>query len=118
MDNKKLEKADTRIDLLVASIFSVRQQKSALEKTEKAMVGELKPLVDPHFDNCEDLGIPVSEFVLHAGKLDLLRTMGTNRSISADKLLERGVAPDVIQSATGTSTYYQYRIKEIEEPGT
>ncbi len=96
---------------LIESLYKVRQQKAALEKTEKALLSQLKPMVDPVFDQHLDLGLPISESVIHAGNLDLSRVSGANRSISAELLLERGVSPEIVASATKTVTYYQYRIK-------
>jgi len=99
---------------LLKALYDIRQQKSTLDKNEKAILADLKPLVDPHFDSCADLGLPVSEFVLHAGGLDLFRTAGTSRSIQADLLLERGVSPDVVAYSTKTTTYSSYRVKEAK----
>jgi hypothetical protein len=100
---------------IIESLYKVRQQKAALEKTEKALLAQLKPLVDPTFDANADLGLTINETVIHAGSFDLTRTSGTNRSVSADLLLERGVAPDVISFATKTTTYYQYRVKDNKQ---
>lgn len=89
---------------LVTDLYAIRKQKAELEKTEKLLLGQIKPLVDPLFDQI-DTG-------LRAGNLMLSRISGTSRTISADKLLERGVAPDIIAFATNTVPYFQYRIKE------
>ena len=101
---------------LVRALYDIRQQKSALEKTEKAILGELKPLVDPQFDESqvEEEGKTVSLPIV-VGSLSLSRVLGTSRAISRDLLLERGVAPDIIQSATKTTTYFQYRVKGAGE---
>jgi len=107
--------SDKSIADIVAALRGVRQQKSALEKTEKALVAELKPLVDPEFDTYADLGIPANEFVIHAGKLDLFRIMGTSRTIGSDLLLERGVSPEIIAYSTKVTTYFQYRVAEPKE---
>jgi len=111
---------DKSIDEIVKTLFDVRTKKAAMDKEEKALVAELKPLVDPHFDIYADLGLPVSnnKFILHSGDLDLSRISGTSRTLSADLLLERGVSPDIIQSATKVTSYNQYRIvpaKSAEE---
>jgi hypothetical protein len=90
---------------LVAHLYDVRQRKNDLEKTEKSILAELKPLVDPQFD--ETLG---ESQVL--GGFVLSRVAGVNRTIQADLLLERGVSPEIIAYSTKTSTYFQYRIKE------
>ena len=98
---------NNKLTELVSSLFTVRQQKSALEKVEKSILDELKPMVDPQFD---EKGI-----ACHAGDLVLSRTTGTSRTISGDLLLERGVAPDIIADATKTTTYFQYKVKEQGE---
>jgi len=95
---------DTLSDLL-KSLYDVRDQKKALEKTEKAILADLKPLVDPMFDKLPDT--PVVE-----GGIALTRIAGTSRSISADLLLERGVSPDIVNYATKTTTYFRYQVKE------
>jgi len=97
---------DTLVSLL-HTLQDVRRQKSALEKVEKGVLVDLKPLVDPMFDKVPDE--PVTE-----DGLSLTRVAGVSRSISADLLLERGVAPDIIAFATKTTTYYQYRLKEAK----
>jgi len=97
---------------LLASLHAIRQQKAALEKTEKAVLAELKPLVDPELDALEKSG---ASAVVSVDGLALMRVVGTSRTISADLLLERGVAPDVIAYATKTTTYYQYRVMEVRE---
>jgi hypothetical protein len=97
---------------LVANLHNVRKEKAVLDKVEKTILAEIKPMVDPQFDTQSDLGLPVNETVIHAGDLCLSRTMGTSRTIASELLLERGVAPDVIAYATKTTTYFQYRVKE------
>lgn len=92
---------------LLKTLYDVRIQKNALDKTEKAILADLKPLVDPMFDALPDA--PVVD-----GGVVLTRTAGTSRSIQADLLLERGVSPDVVAFATKTTTFYQYRTKEAK----
>ncbi len=102
---------------LISALYAVRQQKSDLERREKLVMAQLKPLADPEFDTHLDLGLPVSEggTVIHAGDLDLSRQSGVTRSISADLLLSRGVAADVIASATKTTPYFKYLVKKAKE---
>lgn len=88
---------------LMRSLLEVRQQKAALEKTEKTLLADLKPLVDPAFDKLPDQ--PVVE-----DGLALTRLPGMSRTIVAELLLERGVAPDVVAYATRTTSYFQYRV--------
>lgn len=96
---------------LVSSLYEVRQQKLALEKTEKGLLEQIKPLVDPELDRfaetSEKIEMGIDRFVL-------TRTQGTSRTIQSDLLLERGVAPDIIAFATKTTTYFQYRVKEAK----
>lgn len=89
---------------IVSAIKSTREQKSALEKIEKALLTQLKPLVDPVFD-----ANPGSQ-VLPVDSLALSRVPGVTRSISADLLLERGVSPEIVAAATKTTNYYKYLI--------
>ena len=94
---------------LVTNLYDVRKQKTALDKVEKTILVELKPLVDPMLDKYADAG---EEIKMGVGNLVLSRGQGTTRNISADLLLERGVAPDVIQYATKTTVYFRYLVKE------
>jgi len=91
---------------LLKTLYDVRTQKRALDKTEKAILADLKPLVDPKFDALPDA--PVVE-----NGIALTRTVGTSRSIQADLLLERGVSPNVVDYATKTTTYFKYLTKEV-----
>ena len=92
---------DNRINNMVTELYETRQKKAETEKMEEAILEALKPLVDPEFER--------SDQPIVVGNIRLTRTFGENRSISADKLLERGVAPDIIRFATKVSSYFQYR---------
>ena len=92
---------------LVSQLYDIWRQKSALEKVEKVLLEQIKPLADPTFDATPKTPITIEG-------LTMTRIEGTSRTISADLLLERGVAPDIIAYATKTSTYFQYRIKEVK----
>ena len=96
-----------KLSNLLKTLFDIRTQKNALDKTEKAILADLKPLVDPMFDKLPDAPVVESGIVL-------TRIVGTSRSIQADLLLERGVSPDVIAYSTKTTTFYQYRTKETK----
>ena len=89
---------------LLKSLLDVRTQKNALDKLEKSILIDLRPLVDPMFDKLPDAPVVENGVVL-------TRTAGTSRTISADLLLERGVSPDVVSYATKTVQFYQYRTK-------
>lgn len=92
---------------LLKSLYDIRTQKNALDKLEKTIIAEIKPLVDPTFDALPDAPVVGSG-------VELTRIAGTSRSIQADLLLERGVSPDIIAYATKTTNFYQYRIKEAK----
>jgi len=100
---------------LLKTLYDIRTQKNALEKTEKAILADLKPLVDPEFDRLASIEEAGSGVPIQASGLQLFRTAGTSRSIHADLLLERGVSPDIISYATKTTQYFQYRVKEVKE---
>lgn len=101
------EDSDNDLLSLVVSLSDTRRQKSELDKAEKELIAELKPLVDPQFD-------VLPKTPIEAGHLLLTRVAGTNRSISADLLLERGVAAEIIAYATKTVEYFQYRVREAK----
>jgi len=92
---------------LLKTLYDIRTQKRALDKTEKAILVDLKPLVDPKFDKLPDA--PVVE-----SGIALTRIVGISRSIQADLLLERGVSPDIVDYATKTTTYFKYLTKEAK----
>jgi len=105
---------------LLKILYDTRTQKNALDKVEKAILADLKPLVDPMLDKVAEsegsrsteLGVLPSSPVINAGGITLTRIVGTSRSIQADLLLERGVSPDVVSYATKTTSYFSYRVKE------
>jgi len=93
--------SDERLVDLIVSLYDIRRQRTDLEKLEKAALAALKPLVDPKFDELPDQPIVAMDVYLK-------RTSGENRTISADLLLERGVAADIIRYATKTTSYFRY----------
>ena len=93
---------------LIKSLYDIREQKNALSKSEKAILVNLKPLVDPEFDKTPDT--PITE-----GDLALSRVTGTSRTISADLLLERGVSPEIVSYATKTTIYFSYKVKGTKD---
>ena len=95
---------NNQLSELLKTLYETRTQKNALDKVEKAILAELKPIVDPKFDA---LDAPIVD-----SGIVLTRTSGTTRSIQSDLLLERGVSPDVINYATKVTTFFQYRTKE------
>lgn len=99
--------SDNDLSALVASLYAIRAQKRELDKTEKELLAELKPLVDPQFD-------VLPKTPVEAGGLVLTRIAGTSRSISADLLLERGVAAEIVSYATKTTEFFQYRVREAK----
>jgi hypothetical protein len=98
------------VDLLVLvhELHRIRKDKAILEKRERDLMPKLKPLVDPTFDK------DPKSYVI-AGDIALERTQGTSRTILADLLLAQGISPERIANATRTSTFFQYRIKEVKE---
>lgn len=103
---------------LVSALYDVRKQKSALEKVEDEILSQIKPLVDPELNKLRgvefDVGKKEPTVSMVVGSFSLQRIPGTHRTISADLLMERGVAPDVIAYATKISLYFQYKVKEVK----
>lgn len=87
-------------------LYSLRQAKASIEKQEKELLATIKAEVDPLLDESG-----AKDY--QAGDITLTRIAGTNVSIKADLLLERGVAPDVIDYATKRTSYFQYKVKPI-----
>jgi len=94
--------ADGNLETLLSSLYDVRRQKKELGETEEKLLAEIKPLVDSQFD-------VLPKAPITAGGIVLTRVSGVNRTISADKLLERGVSPEIVAFATKTREYFQYR---------
>ena len=95
---------------LTAALYAVRRQKSALEKQEKVLLADLRPLVDPQFDKLAQNKQPDSPVV--CGGFQITRGEGINRTILADLLLERGVAAEVVAYSTRSTPYFKYLVKE------
>ncbi len=96
-----------KLSNLLKELFDIKTQKNSLDKLEKSILADLKPLVDPMFNKLPDAPVV-------GGGIALTRIAGTSRTISADLLLERGVSPDIVDYATKTTTYFQYRTKEAK----
>ena len=92
---------------LLKELYDIRTQKNSLDKLEKSILADLKPLVDPMFDKVPDAPVVEDGIVL-------TRIAGTSRSIQLDLLLERGVDPSIISYATKTTIYFSYRVKEAK----
>lgn len=95
-----------RLAMLIKSLYDTRKERIGLEAVEQAILTELMPLVDPKFDELPD------QPIVTVG-VKLTRVDGTSRTISADKLLERGVSPDIVQYATKTTKYHRYVTSEL-----
>lgn len=94
---------NNQLNSLITELFDTKQKRVELEKLERAILEALKPLVDPKFDKLPDQPIVV-------GDIQLKRIPGENRTVSSDLLLERGVAPEIINYATKVNKYFQYRM--------
>ena len=99
-----------RLSGLMQFLYDIRQKKTVLEKLEKSILADLKPLADPEF--AKTPGVPIIQ-----NNLILTCMPGTSRSISMERLLERGVSPDIVAYATKVTTYTQYRISMVKEGG-
>ena len=92
------------ISTLVTKLYNIKQERLALVDKEKAILEELKPLVDPLFDASKGEPIPCNGVVL-------TRTPSRSTTLSADLLLDRGVSAEVIAYAAKIKKYFQYRVK-------
>jgi hypothetical protein len=98
---------------LTAALYAVRRQKSALEKQEKALLADIRPLIDPQFDKLsKDKQPDAPDPSLACGGFQITRGEGINRTILADLLLERGVAAEIVAYATRSTPYFKYLVKE------
>jgi len=89
---------------LMKKLYETKQQKRALEALEASLLDQLKALVDPVFNKKSG---PIS-----AGGIILTRVPARKCTVSTDKLLERGVSPEVIVYATEITDYFRYLLKE------
>ena len=96
------------LDRLVNNLYSLRQQKKAIEQVEKDTLVEIKAHVDRDFEKD-----PKRKMTF--GNLVLSRQSGTNTSIKAERLLEKGVSPEIIDYATQRTSYFQYPVKPVKE---
>ena len=108
-----------RTETLLARLHTVLQMKSLAEKSEKEILAQLKPLVDPELDQLENpdtVEIKEHRTVKQTyGTHVLTMVPGVNRSIKRDKLLEKGVDPEIIDYATDVVTYFQYRVSMVKQ---
>jgi hypothetical protein len=90
---------------MVEELYSLRLQKSIIEKAEKSMLDLLKPLVDPTFDigGLKPVGQLFGDYLLQ-------RSPGSNSRISADLLLGMGIPQSVIDLCTNTTPYFSYKV--------
>ena len=91
------------ITTLMKKLYEVKQQRLALGVEEKAILDQLKPMVDPMFDK--------DNKPLSGDGVILTRSAGKSSTVSADLLLDRGVSPEVIMSATKVTTFFRYLVK-------
>ena len=104
----KLQNQTTEIQTWAENVYKARKQKAFWEAVEKENMEKLKAVVNPIFDTRSDCDYGIGEFKIG-------RVAGRSSSIKAEKLLQRGVAPDVVEFATSVSEYYRYSVGMIEE---
>lgn len=102
---------DTNLYKLANELASVRSAIKELKAKEDLLVEELKSKIGDTLDggkvnvNHEDRFVLIPSYQLNM-------VQGTNTHIKRERLLERGVSPDVIDYATAKTTYTSLRIKE------
>ena len=96
---------------LTVDLYETRQKMKDLETREKAIMAKFRPMVSDQIDACIEPG--ASEKLTVAG-YTITRSPTTHRSISRDRLLERGVAPDIIAYATNTSESFRFVVAPLK----
>ena len=96
------------IDELSLELFALSKARQAAERREKEIKAELDTLTAPWFASGHKL-MPVAD-----GRFDLKRIPGSTSSINREKLLQRGVAPDVIAFATTKTEWHRYAVAEAK----
>lgn len=94
-----------KLTSLITELYDVKRQRREIQILEESLLNAIKPLADPKFDALPDEPIV-------AGDLQFKRGARETRTVSADLLLERGVAPDIIAYATKTTPYFTYSVSK------
>jgi len=106
---------DANIHNLAARLRATRDAIANLKLKEKELVTELEPFITDIeggkmvVDTSE--GFAPNQYP----KYTLTLSPGSNSTIKREKLLERGVGPDVIDYATSRTGYTQIRVQETKE---
>lgn len=107
---------------LAEELYGYRRAKAAVEKSERSTKTKLEELVGPYIEEVKNCAIedrdagndPTTvQFVLQDSAFRVNMVPGSNTSISAQKLLELGVDPSIVEAAKETSHYVQIRVEEV-----
>lgn len=101
---KRLAKTGKKFEALVFEHREITDQEAAFRKRKEEIKDELVPLM-----------IAANHRRVQAGNRRILMYEGHSKQISGKKLLENGVASDVIVKSTVTSTYQAIRTEVVED---
>ena len=95
------------LEAILGQLWAARQMKATAEKMEKDAKSQVSEMIDQVADQFPDAA-------LIAGGWKIRRTPGANVRIDAPTLLEKGVAPEIVEAATVRTSYYQYRLTQVQ----
>jgi hypothetical protein len=101
--------AEKSLTNMIAELYHVRQTVAQFKKTEDSLMATIKPLADAELAKLS----PGVKSELTDGIYTLVRVGGTNSRVDPQLLLSRGVAPDIIDSCTKRTTYFQYKVNRL-----
>jgi hypothetical protein len=100
---------DDDIALLVAELQGARESMKNLKKSEDS----LKEQIDAKLGDILEVGAIVIGTELYGPMYRVSMVAGASSNIKREKLLERGVGPDIIDYATNRTEYTSIRIYHI-----
>lgn len=104
---------DNNLHNLVVRLQATKAAIKSLDTKKDELTDEIKIKT---FDTHPKLTVRAEGIMeQHTSSYTLSLTEGSNSHIDRDKLLERGVSPEIIAFATNRSSFTQLRIKENKE---
>ena len=104
---------DNHLHLITAELIAVRAAIKSLKEKEDALVERLKSIVMDVEEGKVTIVNEEDGRILPRFQVQLVN--GSNSQIKREKLLERGVGPDIIDYATNRTTFISLRTKEIQD---
>lgn len=90
---------------ITRELWTTRRDLATLKSRDDQIIATFKFFADPMFDKNRGQPLIIGDFYV------VTRVPGSSSRVDPQKLLARGVSPDVIAECTDFSSYFQYKIK-------